>query len=103
MNCEVVGFKDKEVILMVLGELILIVFGCKVIFKGIFLSVMCSDNLLGKVFDGFGNFIDNLDVVLGDRYNLNNEFFDLMKRKKIWNIMEIGVRVIDVFIICGEG
>ncbi|HDJ1466961.1 TPA: flagellar protein export ATPase FliI [Clostridioides difficile] len=103
VNCEVVGFKDKEVILMALGELTLIAPGCKVISKGIPLSVMCSDNLLGKVLDGFGNPIDNSDVVLGDRYNLNNEPPDPMKRKKIRNIMETGVRAIDAFTTCGEG
>ncbi|HFL3158572.1 TPA: flagellar protein export ATPase FliI [Clostridioides difficile] len=103
VNCEVVGFKDKEVILMALGELILIAPGCKVISKGIPLSVMCSDNLLGKVLDGLGNPIDNSDAVLGDRYNLNNEPPDPMKRKKIKNIMETGVRAIDAFTTCGEG
>ncbi|HDX7086032.1 TPA: flagellar protein export ATPase FliI [Clostridioides difficile] len=103
VNCEVVGFKDKEVILMALGELTLIAPGCKVISKGIPLSVMCSDNLLGKVLDGLGNPIDNSDAVLGDRYNLNNEPPDPMKRKKIRNIMETGVRSIDAFTTCGEG
>ncbi|HEK4533024.1 TPA: flagellar protein export ATPase FliI [Clostridioides difficile] len=103
VNCEVVGFKDKEVILMALGELTLIAPGCKVISKGILLSVMCSDNLLGKVLDGLGNPIDNSDAVLGDRYNLNNEPPDPMKRKKIRNIMETGVRAIDAFTTCGEG
>lgn len=103
VNCEVVGFKDKEVILMALGELTLIAPGCKVISKGIPLSVMCSDNLLGKVLDGLGNPIGNSDAVLGDRYNLNNEPPDPMKRKKIRNIMETGVRAIDAFTTCGEG
>ncbi|HAU5071369.1 ATP synthase subunit beta FliI [Clostridioides difficile] len=103
VNCEVVGFKDKEVILMALGELTLIAPGCKVISKGIPLSVMCSDNLLGKVLDGLGNPIDNSDAVLGDRYNLNNEPPNPMKRKKIQNIMETGVRAIDAFTTCGEG
>ncbi|HBG4727814.1 TPA: flagellar protein export ATPase FliI [Clostridioides difficile] len=103
VNCEVVGFKDKEVILMALGELTLIAPGCKVISKGIPLSVMCSDNLLGKVLDGLGNPIDNSDAVLGDRYNLNNEPPDPMRRKKIRNIMETGVRAIDAFTTCGEG
>ncbi|MDB0440893.1 flagellar protein export ATPase FliI [Clostridioides difficile] len=103
VNCEVVGFKDKEVILMALGELTLIAPGCKVISKGIPLSVMCSDNLLGKVLDGLGNPIDNSEVVLGDRYNLNNEPPDPMKRKKIRSIMETGVRAIDAFTTCGEG
>ncbi|VIG13073.1 ATP synthase subunit beta FliI [Clostridioides difficile] len=103
VNCEVVGFKDKEVILMALGELTLIAPGCKVISKGIPLSVMCSDNLLGKVLDGLGNPIDNSDAVLGDRYNLNNKPPNPMKRKKIQNIMETGVRAIDAFTTCGEG
>ncbi|MGO1044381.1 flagellar protein export ATPase FliI [Clostridioides difficile] len=103
VKCEVVGFKDNEVILMALGELTLISPGCKVISKGIPLSVMCSDNLLGKVLDGLGNPIDNTEAIIGDRYNLNNEPPDPMKRKKIRNVMETGVRAIDAFTTCGEG
>ena len=54
--CEVVGFKEEDVILMALGELSGIAPGCKVVPQGRLLSVKCSDDLLGKVLDGLGTF-----------------------------------------------
>ena len=103
INCEVVGFKDNNVILMPLGELAGVAPGCKVIAKGIPLSVKCSDDLLGKVLDGIGNPIDNEEILGGERYSLSNEPPDPMKRPRIKNIMPTGIRAIDGFLTCGEG
>ncbi|WP_304340576.1 flagellar protein export ATPase FliI [Metaclostridioides mangenotii] len=104
INCEAVGFKSDEVILMPLGELSLISPGCKVVSKGIPLSVVCSDAMLGKVLDGLGNPLDGTNLNgMGDRYNLNNEPPDPMKRQKIKNVMTTGIKAIDCFTTCGEG
>lgn len=103
IQCEVVGFKDSDVILMPLGELNGIGPGCKVISHGIPLSVKCSDELLGKVLDGIGNPIDKDVVLLGERYSLSNEPPDPMTRPRITNIMPTGIRAIDGFLTCGEG
>lgn len=103
INCEVVGFKDGDVILMPLGELTGIGPGCKVVAQGIPLSVKCSDDLLGKVLDGIGNPIDETTILSGERYSLFNEPPDPMKRPRITNIMPTGIRAIDGFLTCGEG
>ncbi|WP_419741864.1 flagellar protein export ATPase FliI [Paraclostridium dentum] len=103
INCEVVGFKDKNVILMPLGELAGVAPGCKVVARGIPLSVKCSNDLLGKVLDGIGNPIDDEEVLGGERYSLSNEPPDPMKRPRIKNIMPTGIRAIDGFLTCGEG
>lgn len=103
INCEVVGFKDKYVILMPLGELAGVAPGCRVVARGIPLSVKCSNDLLGKVLDGIGNPIDDEEVLGGERYSLSNEPPDPMKRPRIKNIMPTGIRAIDGFLTCGEG
>ena len=103
INCEVVGFKDKNVILMPLGELAGVAPGCRVVARGIPLSVKCSNDLLGKVLDGIGNPIDDEEILGGERYNLSNEPTDPMKRPRIKNIMPTGIRAIDGFLTCGEG
>lgn len=103
INCEVVGFKDKYVILMPLGELAGVAPGCRVVARGIPLSVKCSNDLLGKVLDGIGNPIDDEEVLAGERYSLSNEPPDPMKRPRIKNIMPTGIRAIDGFLTCGEG
>lgn len=103
IDCEVVGFKDGDVILMPLGELTGIGPGCRVVARGIPLSVRCSDELLGKVLDGVGNPIDESTISSGERYSLFNQPPDPMKRKRITEIMPTGIRAIDSFLTCGEG
>ncbi|WP_042275355.1 flagellar protein export ATPase FliI [[Clostridium] dakarense] len=103
IDCEVVGFKDGDVILMPLGELTGIGPGCRVVARGIPLSVKCSDELLGRVLDGIGNPIDESSIASGERYSLSNQPPDPMKRKRITQIMPTGIRAIDGFLTCGEG
>lgn len=103
ISCEVVGFRDNEIILMPLGELVGIGPGCRVVSNGIPFSVRCSDKLLGKVIDGIGNPIDGSDILSGERYSLFNQPPDPMKRRRIKDIMPTGIRAIDGFITCGEG
>jgi flagellum-specific ATP synthase len=101
--CEVVGFRENNVILMPLGELNGIAPGCRVVPEGRPLSVRCSDGLLGKVLDGLGNPIDNSVLNGGTYYALDREPPDPMKRRRIKNILPTGVRAIDGFLTCGEG
>lgn len=101
--CEVVGFKEDDVILMPLGELTGIAPGCRVVPEGRPLSVKCSDNLLGRVLDGLGNPLDGEVIKGGYFYSLDREPPDPLKRRRIKNIMPTGVRAIDGFLTCGEG
>lgn len=101
--CEVVGFKENNVILMPLGELTGIAPGCRVVPEGRPLSVRCSDDLLGKVLDGLGNPIDNSTLKGGTYYSLDRDPPDPMKRRRIKTILPTGVRAIDGFLTCGEG
>ncbi|MGL5692655.1 MAG: FliI/YscN family ATPase, partial [Peptostreptococcaceae bacterium] len=103
VNCEVVGFKENEIILMPLGELVGIGPGCKVISTGRPCSVKCSNELLGKVVDALGNPMDKSIILGGENYSLFNKPPDPMKRRRIENIMPTGIRAIDGFITCGEG
>lgn len=103
LECEVVGFKEKQIILMPLGEVNGIGPGCRVISKGIPLGVRCSDSLLGQVLDGLGNPIDKAKSTSGERYSLYNQPPDPMTRGRIKTIMPTGIKAIDGFITCGEG
>jgi flagellum-specific ATP synthase len=103
IKCEVVGFKDNEVILMPLGELSGISPGCKVVPERKPLSVKCSDNLLGKVLDGLGNPLNEDEIGFGEDYPLDNSPPDPLKRRRIKDVLPTGVRAIDGFLTCGEG
>lgn len=101
--CEVVGFKESNVILMPLGELIGISPGCKVIPSSRPLSVRCSEDLFGKVLDGLGNPLTKGQIKASTSYLLDREPPDPLKRRRIKNILPTGVRAIDGFLTCGEG
>jgi flagellum-specific ATP synthase len=103
ITCEAVGFREKNVILMPLGELSGISPGCKVAATGKPLSIKCSDELLGRVLDGIGKPLDDYVVENGINYNLDREPPDPLKRRRIKDVLPTGVRAIDGFLTCGEG
>jgi flagellum-specific ATP synthase len=103
VSCEVVGFKNMDVILMPLGELVGIAPGCRVVPTGNPLSVKCSDELFGKVLDGLGNPLDGSEISKYTNYSLNAAPPDPLKRRRITDILPTGVRAIDGFLTCGEG
>ena len=103
ISCEVVGFREDAVLLMPLGELIGISPGCRVVPEKRPLSVKCSDELLGKVLDGLGNPLNEEEILNGERYSLENDPPDPLKRKRIQDILPTGVRAIDGFLTVGEG
>ena len=104
ISCEVVGFKDNDLMLMPLGELQGIGPGCAVYPQKIGISVKCSEALLGRVLDGLGNPLDGAEI--GDEftyYNLDNSPPDPMKRSKIKEIVPTGLKAIDSMLTCGRG
>lgn len=103
ITCEVVGFKENDVILMPLGELNGISPGCRVVPQRRQLSVLCSDELFGRVLDGLGNPIDGSKIEKGTYCSLDREPPSPLKRRRIKNILPTGIRAIDGFLTCGEG
>lgn len=104
IDCEVVGFKEDDLVLMPLGELNGIAAGCKVVAQHKPLEVKCSDQLLGKILDGLGReFESGKQTIKGEGYPLENSPPDPLKRKRIKDVMPTGVRAIDGFLTVGEG
>lgn len=103
ITCEVVGFKEDNVILMPLGELVGIAPGCRVVPSKKPLSVRCSENLFGKVLDGLGRPLDGQEIKGGVEYPLDTSPPDPLKRRRITNPISTGIKAIDGFLTCGEG
>jgi len=105
-KAEVVGFKDREVLLMPLGELEGIGPGNDVIPTGSCLMVRVGDGLLGRVIDGLG---DPIDTDQRGPLNLSQEYPvmapppDPLQRQRILQPMAVGVKAIDAILTCGEG
>lgn len=103
IDCEVVGFKEDNVILMPLGELSGISPGCRVIPTKRPLSISCSEELFGKVLDGLGRPLRGGAVRGKADYPLDTSPPDPLKRRRIIDVLPTGVRAIDAFLTCGEG
>ncbi|MCT4606719.1 MAG: flagellar protein export ATPase FliI [Marinisporobacter sp.] len=104
IKAEVVGFKDEKVLLMPLGEMDGIGPGSKVVATGELLSVNVGDELLGRILDGLGNPIDDGGrLTTTKKYPVNNQPPNPLKRKKIEEVLSLGVKAIDGLLTCGVG
>lgn len=101
---EVVGFKENKILLMPLGSMDGIGPGSIVEATEKPLSVNVGNNLLGRVLDGLGNPMDNkgpLNCFL--EYPTNNVPPDPLKRRRIKEILPLGVKPIDGLLTVGKG
>ena len=101
---EVVGFKDRQVMLMPLGEMRGINPGSVVEATGETLSVGVGNDLLGRVLGGLGKPIDGKGAIKPD---ISRQIYadppHPLKRKRINAPMLTGVKAIDTFATCGLG
>lgn len=101
---EVVGFKERNSLLMPLGELRGIYPGCAVLPTDQTLSVRMGEHLLGRVLNGLGEPIDgSFDPDVGELYPVDNLPPNPLLRRRITQVLPTGVRAIDGFLTCGRG
>ena len=101
---EVVGFRDKKLLLMPLGDVHGICPGSEVVATGHSLRVPVGDELMGRVIDGMGHPLDEM----GDIPKLPLAELDLtaphpLKRSRIEHTFETGIKAIDTFVPMGRG
>ena len=101
---EVVGFRNHNLLLMPLGEIHGIHPGSEVTALGGPLQVPVGDALQGRVIDGLGNPIDGLGALAADqRVGLNLLPPHPLRRQRITEPFQTGVKAIDTFTPCGRG
>ena len=106
LKAEVVGFRDGDVLLMPLGELVNIGPHSEVIPTGNCLTVKVGDALLGRVLNGLG---EPMDTEINGSLNCSEEFPilgyppDPLKRQRVTRPISLGVRAIDAVLTAGEG
>lgn len=101
--CEVMGFKDKEILLMPLDNLSGIRPGSEVVATGRSLEVKVSNQLIGRILDGIGNPLDDKNSIEGIYCPLENSPPHPLKRQRISKPLELGVKAIDGILTCGQG
>lgn len=101
---EVVGFKDKKILLMPIGELDRISPGTKVTTSGSPFEIKVGMDLMGRVIGGLGEPIDEKGPIKGEGYrSIYNSPPDPLKRDRIKEPLMTGIRVMDGLFSCGKG
>jgi len=101
---EVVGFRDKTVILMPLGDMEDLGPGWEVEATRKKMTVAVGEELLGRVLDGLGNPIDGKGPIKTKvSYPVLNNPPNPIERPMIRQALPLGIRAIDAFITCGVG
>jgi flagellum-specific ATP synthase len=101
---EVVGFRDKQTLLMPLGSLEGLSPGWEVRATGTTQPVAIGPGLLGRVLDGLGRPMDGKGPVASEGfYPVNAMPPDALSRQRITAPLSTGVRAIDGLITVGKG
>ena len=101
---EVVGFRDKRVLLMPLGDLGGIGPGSTIIARKSNPSAKVGDELLGRVIDGMGNPLDGKgSLTLGQEMPLYGRTINPLKKKRITEPLDLGIAAINGVLTIGKG
>jgi flagellum-specific ATP synthase len=101
---EVSGFKNNNVLLMPLEEILGIGPGCRVVARRQKAVVPVGPGMLGRVIDGLGNPIDGKGLIMSEgEYPIYATSINPMMRKRIYQPLDLGIRVINGLLTVGCG
>ncbi len=104
LSCEVVGFREDEVVLMPLGEVRGIGPDATVLPTGRPFQIACGEGLLGRVLDGLGAPIDGRPLPAGlEPWDVDRPAPDPLSRRRVTRPLSLGVRAIDGLCTVGQG
>lgn len=103
IKAEVVGFRDKKLLLMPFESIEGISVGCLVENTGSHLTIPVGDEILGQVVDGLGRPLDG-SKINGTKYmSVEAPPPDPLERKIICDVLPLGVKAVDGLITVGKG
>jgi flagellum-specific ATP synthase len=104
LSAEVVGFKTDKVLMMPLDEIRGVGPGCKIVSLGKKADIRVGRGLLGRVIDGMGNPIDGKGPIeFQAEYPVYFSPINPMWRKRVTEVMDLGIRAINALLTCGKG
>ncbi|HOP85383.1 MAG TPA: FliI/YscN family ATPase [Syntrophorhabdaceae bacterium] len=104
IEAEVVGFKEGKTLLMPLGDIRGIGIGSKIISRKQAVHTRVGEALLGRVIDGLGNPIDGKGPLnCSDVTPIYRDTVNPMKKKRIKEPLDLGIRCINGLLTCGKG
>ncbi|MGE5632253.1 MAG: flagellar protein export ATPase FliI [Caulobacteraceae bacterium] len=104
IKAEVVGFKDNIVCLMPLGDMNGVGPGSRIEATGQSLAVNVDNSMLGRILDGLGNVIDGQGNISSPlTYPVHNNPPNPLTRRKISEVLPLGIKSIDGLLTIGKG
>jgi flagellum-specific ATP synthase len=104
ISAEVVGFRQGKTLLMPLGDLRGIGIGSRILTKKKTSSTFVGNGLMGRVIDGLGNPMDGKGPLDCDEViPIHRETINPMKKQRITEPLDLGVRSINGLLTCGKG
>lgn len=104
VDAEVVGFRDKKILLMPLGEMTGIEPGSVIESKDESPLINVSGGLLGRVLDGNGKPLDGKGPVpLGVDYPIFGTPVNPLDKQRVKEPLDVGIRAINALLTCGKG
>jgi flagellum-specific ATP synthase len=101
---EVVGFQDKHILMMSLGEMRGVSLGSKIILSKSIATVKASDQLLGRVIDGLGQPLDQgPEIETFEERALYKEVKNPLDRRPIRQPLDMGIRALNGLLTVGQG
>ena len=101
---EVVGFKEKSVLLMPLGDIRGVGMGARIVLSKREATVKVGKNLLGRVLSGLGEPIDSLgDLRADDEVSIYTPIENPLTRPPIRKPLDLGVKCINGLLTAGMG
>jgi len=103
LDAEVVGFRDGKVLLMAVGDLSEVKAGSRVLSIGKKVNVRVSQALIGRVINERGEPIDGKGPIVGSEFPLYSLTPHPLKRQRISQPIDLGIRSINGLLTCGKG
>jgi flagellum-specific ATP synthase len=104
IKAEVVGFKGQHLLLMPLGDMRGVHPGSLIINRAEKATIQASMALQGRVLDGLGRPMDGQGPLpLGASYPLYAEPFNPLRKKRIAEPLDLGIRALNGLLSCGKG
>lgn len=101
---EIVGFRDHRILLMPLGDLRGIGPGSRIVKLHEKACTGVGKDLLGRVIDGLGDPIDGKGPIVSERESpIYTSSGNSLRRRRIRQPLDVGIRAINGFLTCGQG
>ena len=103
--CEVIGFRDKQALVMPFGTLEGIGLGCQVEVNSVNPVIYPDPSWLGRVLNAFGEPVDGKGPLLNGivPYSIQNSPPPAHTRKRVGDKIDLGVRVMNTFLTVCKG